>query len=1075
MPLYLYTSNRLEHLASAFAALTEAAPLPPLEPETVVLQSGGMARWLNMQLAERLGVSANIVFPFPNGFVDTVFRQVLPAAASAKLLDKRVLQWQLMRVLPELLDRPEFAVLGDYLVRGRALKKYQLAGRLTDLFDQYLIFRPEMILAWEAGQGDSWQALLWRELSRRADCLAGVANRAQLQSRCLEALARSELPDAGLPSRVAVFGLSAIPPYYLRIFTALAEHLDVHFYFLNPCREYWGDIVSERTMDRLSRNNASGEDLYLTQGNPLLASTGQQGRELLSMLLECNVAGEQELFAGPDPGAGGSGTSLLAAVQGDILALRDGTPRPGETLADHDRSIMVHSCHGPMRELEVLHDQLLALFENLPGLEPKDIIVMTPDIETYSPLIGAVFGSRKVLDGRPLPFSIADRSIKKEGVLFGTFLTVLGLVGSRMEISRVLAVLEREPVRCRFAVSLDELELIEKWLGAVNIRWGIDDSDRHRLGLPATVENTWRFGLDRLLLGYAMVGGNRHDFAGILPYDDLEGGEVAVLGRFLDFTDKLFDYARRLAGQRDLAGWSDLLLALFNDLLAVGEGQEQEWEFIGRTIAGLRKMQGDAAFSAEVEFEVVLAELEKAGRSDSLTSGFMAGGITFCEMLPMRAVPFKVVCLLGMNDGAYPRPSTVPSFDLIAANPRLGDRSRRKDDRYLFLESILSARQCFYLSFVGQSIRDGSPLAPSVLVSELVEYLMNRFTVGRQRILTTHPLQPFSPAYFTGRPELFSFSASNFAAAQMLGQARKGRMLISAPLPPPPAEFREITLAELSYFFGNPVRYFCRKRLGIHLEGEVAELAGTENFNLDFLERYQLGEIMLQDRLAGKPAPDHFRIARQQGVLPHGSVARAAFSELAEGVAVVADKLATKGGAGELLTLTGGIALDSFTISGQLETSPASGLIIYRYARLKPVDLVRGWLNHLVLDRLAPADWARTTHVVGNDKIVSFPPVADSDALLAAVLGLYWQGLMSPLRFFPAASLAFARAKRKKMPEAAAMVKARSKWRGDDFARGEAEDRYHRLCFRNIEPLNQEFRDNALTFFGPLDECGGGL
>jgi exodeoxyribonuclease V gamma subunit len=643
-----------------------------------------------------------------------------------------------------------------------------------------------------------------------------------------------------------------------------------------------------------------------------------------------------------------------------------------------------------------------------------------------------------------------------------------------MELSRVLAVLEREPVRCRFAVSLPELELIEKWLGAVNIRWGIDAADRRRFGLPATAENTWRFGLDRLLLGYAMVGGNRHDFAGVLPYDDLEGGAVVVLGRFLDFTDKLFGYAQQLARKRDLADWADLLLALFNDLLVVGDGREQEWELIGRTIAGLRQVRSDAAFRGEVEFEVVLAELEKAGQSDSLTAGFMAGGITFCEMLPMRAVPFKVVCLLGMNDGAYPRPTTAPSFDLIAANPRLGDRSRRKDDRYLFLESLLSARSCFYLSYVGQSIRDGSSLAPSVLVSELVEYLMQRFTVARERILTTHPLQPFSPAYFTGRPELFSFSASNFAAAQMLGQPREGRMLIAEPLPPPPAEFREITLDDLGYFFGNPARYFCRKRLGIHLEGEVAELAGTENFNLDFLARYQLGEIMLQECLAGAPPPDHYRIARQQGLLPHGSVARAAFRELVAGVETVADKLAAKGGGGEMLTLTGRIELDSFTISGQLQTSPANGLIIYRYARLKPTDLVRGWLHHLVLDQLAPADWARTTHVVGNDKIVSLPPVAESDVLLAALLALYWQGLMSPLRFFPAASLEFARAKRKKMPEAAAMGKARAKWRGDDFARGEAEDRYYQLCFRNIDPLNQEFRDNALGFFGPLDESGGG-
>lgn len=1074
MPLYIYTSNRLEKLAAAFADLTVSVPLPPLEQETVVLQSGGMARWLNMQLAGRLGVSANMAFPFPNGFVDQVFGEILPAPALARKLNKSVLHWQVMRVLPELLDRPEFAVLRDYLSQDSDLKKYQLAGRLADLLDQYLIFRPEMILDWEAGRGDSWQALLWQELSSRADCLADTANRAQLQASCLEILAKPDPALGSLPSRFSVFGLSTIPPYYLKVFTALAEHLDVHFFFLNPCREYWGDIVSAKGIDRLSRGSEASEDLYLTQGNPLLASTGVQGRELLGMLLECNVAGEQDLFGGPDPDGEGSGATMLGAVQTDILELWDGSPRPGEDLAGDDRSIMVHSCHSPMRELEVLHDQLLAMFEDSPGLEPKDIIVMTPDIESYSPLIGAVFGSRKVVQGRALPFSIADRVIRKEGALFGALLNILELVGSRMEISRVVALLERAPVRERFGLSLNDLERLEKWLSAVNIRWGIDGNDRGQWGLPETVENTWRFGLDRLLLGYAMVGDNQHDFGGVLPYDELEGNEVAALGRFLDFTDKLFGYVRQLAAKRTLADWATVLLALFDELLVANDEQEPEREFIIRTLTGLGEVQIDSAFTDAVEFEVIMAELDKAGQTDSLSSGFMAGGITFCEMLPMRAVPFKVVCLLGMNDGAYPRPTTMLAFDLIAAQPQLGDRSRRKDDRYLFLESILSARQCLYLSYVGQSVRDGSFLSPSVLVSELVEYLLRRFTVARERIVTSHPLQPFSPAYFVGREDLFSFSASNLEAARMLGQVKHSKMLISEPLPPPPDEFREITVDELSYFFCNPARYFCRKRLGIQLESDVGELAGTENFNLDFLDRYQLGETMLQDRLADKAGRDYFRIARQQGVLPHGSVGVAAFNELVDGVEAVVGKLGDKGGVGELSTLAGRVEIGPFVVSGQLATSPEAGLIIYRYAKLKPTDLIRGWLQHLLLHRLAPPDWARLTHVVANDKIVTFQPLTDAEDNLAEVLDLYWQGLMSPLRFFPATSRAFAMARRKGMADAAALAKARKTWMGGSFARAEGDDRYYQLCFRGIDPLDQEFMANGVAFFESLDERGRG-
>jgi exodeoxyribonuclease V gamma subunit len=1065
MPLYLYTSNRLEKLAAAFAELVAFAPLPPLTPETVVLQSGGMARWLNMRLAGHHGVSANMSFPFPNGFVGDLFGGILPAALLARKLDKRVFQWQLMRILPELLGRAEFAVLEEYLAGGRDLKRYQLAGRLADLFDQYTIFRPEMILDWEAGRGDSWQARLWRELTGRADCLAAVANRAQMQKRCLEILDRPDFPLLTLPTRVTVFGLSAIPPYYLKIFAALARHIDVHIFFLNPCREYWGDIVSARTMERLGNRHPGGEDLYLTEGNSLLASTGQQGRELLSMLLEFDFAGEFELFAEPDAG-GGSG-NMLTTVQADILDLREGSPQPGRPLADSDRSIMVHSCHSPMRELEVLHDQLLGMFEDSADLGPHEIIVMTPDIESYGPLIEAVFGSRKAVDGRNLPFSIADRSLKREGVLFNAFLHVLELAGSRMEASRVMAVLEKEPVRRRFALSLKELELVEKWLTAVNIRWGVDAEDRRRLGLPATIENTWRFGLDRLLLGYAMVGRTQRDFAGVLPFDDLEGGQVEALGRFLDFTTKLFTYVRQLDGKRSLAGWADLLLAIFGEFLEVSDEREGERQFVVGALTGLREVGSNGDFGGEVEFDVVMAELEEIGRGDSLTSGFMAGGITFCEMLPMRAVPFKVVCLLGMNDNAFPRPATVPAFDLIGTNPQPGDRSRRKDDRYLFLESILSARQSLYLSYIGQSVRDGGSLPPSVLVSELVEYLAARFAVGKERILTTHPLQAFSPGYFSGSGALFSYSADNCEAARMLTMPRMNRPLVSEPLPPPPEEFPEVALAELERFFSNPVRFFCRHRLGVYLEDEAAELIGTENFSLDYLDRYRLGESLLHERLTGKGEKDHLRIASQQGVMPHGSVARASFGRLVAGVDELVGRLGIDD-KGDFELLSGEIEVESHPLSAQLETSPELGQVLYRYANLKGRDLIRGWLRHLFLNLLAPAGWSRTTRVIGKDKAVSFRPLADGAVILAGILALYRQGLTMPLRFFPETSLEFAVAKTRGLPDSTALFKAGRKWRGGPHARPDGDDRYCRLCYGNIDPLDDDFIAAALAFFGPL-------
>jgi exodeoxyribonuclease V gamma subunit len=874
------------------------------------------------------------------------------------------------------------------------------------------------------------------------------------------------LPD--LPARFSVFGLSTLPPYYLQVFDRLAEHLDLHFFFLNPCREYWGDIVPGKTIDKISRKDRGLDDLHLSQGNPLLASTGQQGREMLNMLTECRIGGEHELFS---PSEKENDRILkLAAVQDDILDLRDGLPWSGEIYEDEDRSIQIHSCHSPMREVEVLHDQLLAMFEEDPDLEPRDIMVMTPDIELYSPLIDAVFSSRQVGSGQRLPFSITDRKVRKEGELVGSFLSIIELAGRRLEIGEVLAVLEKEPVRRRFGISPDDLELVAKWLAGVNVCWGVDGDDRQQMGLPAVEENTWRSGLDRLLLGYAAVGDGHHDFAGILPFDDIEGGEVEVLGRFLDFTGELFRYVRLLAGSNTLGEWFGILRDLFNDLLAVDDGEETELKFVVAIINNLRLEMEESGYTDKVDFEAIKAELTDACEDGSLTTGFMVGGITFCEMLPMRAVPFKAVCLLGMNDGAFPRTTSIPSFDLIGVEPRPGDRSRRKDDRYLFLEAIISAREYLYICYVGQSVRDGSKLLPSVLVSELIEYLGRRFPSDRDCIVTTHPLQPFSPGYFLAGSELFSYSASNFMAARALTGSKTSRIFISDKFSAPPEELKEVSLDELVFFFSNTSRFFCQRRMGIFLGGDTEEFSGSESFDLDPLTRFNLGGILLKKILAGEQVDEVFHNAKRQGIMPHGSIGPAVYNELLGDVEAVADKLAKRGADVTMSPLVASVEIGDFTVSGRIDSSPDNGQYLWRYSQLKSSDLVRAWLYHLFLDSVAPAEWSRVTHVGGRDKNVSFTALENGDDLFADVLDLYWQGMEAPLPFFPAASQTFYESEDRELGNEHAMLKARQKWLGSDYSRGEADDPYHQLCYSGREPLTDDFSRFAKSFFKPLSE-----
>lgn len=1055
----LFTSNRLEILAETLAGIVASQPLPPLLPEIVVVQSRGMARWLAMAMAARLGVWAHAQFPFPNAFLLDIFARLQPDYP--QVAHRETIAWRLMGILAQL-DGPEFAPLQGYLADGDPLKRWQLAGRLADLFDQYAIYRPDLIAAWQEGKSqgeEGWQAELWRRVSAPEE----GRNRADLLLACLARLANDDLPPLLLPARIAVFGVSSLPPYHLQLFAALSRHVEVNFLVMNPCREYWADIVSEREIANFTRRRQlEAEELYLTQGNTLLASMGRLGRELFSQLLELESE-EHSQFAEPE------GDSLLAQVQREILDLEE--RGGGAAGAVADGSIVVHSCHSPLREVEVLRDQLLAMLAE-PELLAKDILVMTPDIATYGPYIQAVF-DLPLTDPLHIPYSVADQILGGEGRLLEEFQQALALVGGRFGVSEVLAVVESPSVAARFNLAEGELRTIRAWLAELRIGWGWDGESRQRLGLLPLAENTWRAGLERLVLGYAMAGEGDRLFAGRLPYDHFDGGDAELLGRFLQLLDTLFAHLQAMERGQTLAAWAERLTAFLADCFH-GEAAEGEDKFIRGVLAELGRQQELAGFTEEVGIEVIVGHLGQAIAGQRSASGFLSGGVTFCALLPMRAVPFAVVCLLGMNDADYPRQGKAPSFDLMARAPRLGDRSQRFDDRYLFLEAILAARRRLYLSYVGQSLSDDSQQPPSVLVCELLDYLAQGCAEPealRAALLTVHCLQPFNPDYFTGNGRLFSYSAENLAAAEALRQAERSpaesAAFLVAELAEPPAESREVSLEQLVRFFKHPAREFCKLRLGLALPERAESLEDRESFDLEGLDRYGLENELVARALAGEPLPAYYEVARAAGRLPHGGMGGDAYREASGKATLFAGRVAPFRGA-SLPPLAVELDLAGFRLQGQVGGIHETGALRYRCAAVKPGDRLAAWLGHLLLNSGAAPGYPTATVLIGTDLICRFAPVAASRAYLSQLLELYGQGLRRPLPFFPKSSWSYAESLARGKSEEEARAAAASCWLGNDYQAGEGREQYLQLCHRHASPLDEQFRAVARTVFAPL-------
>jgi len=1101
----LFTSNRLENLLKILAEQLEIRLESPLTKEIIIVQSRGMERWLSLELARRHGICANMRFTFPNKFVyEEIFRKILSEIPETSPYETEIMTWRIMKLLPACVEHPDFKNKFEHLKTylegiGNNLKQFQIAGQIADTFDQYLIFRPEMIFEWEKGKEDHWQALLWRELinENKTEHLAALAE------IFFQKTETSFIDNKKFPERISVFGISALPRFHIQVFDAISDFMQVNLFLMNPCQDYWGDILSRREKKRITKNSGS-HDLHINDGNTLLASMGTMGRDFFDLVHEFTAEKEYENFEYPGD------ETLLHSIQSDILNLRESDEK--RIMNPNDTSIQIHSCHSPMREVEVLHDRLLELFEQNSDLKPRDILVMTPNIELYAPYIQAVF-DMPANDPRRIPFSIADRGIRVESQIIDAFFNILDLINSRFGAAQVITILETPAVYQRFDLTESDLDLIRKWVKDTRIRWGIDKKNRHQMGLPDLSENTWQAGLERLMMGYAMPGWDESLFADILPYDCMEGGETKVLGNFSEFTDRLFSFIRMLKKSRTLADWSKLLKERFlDDFFKADEENEPDIRIIREALNDLENIQKISGFNEKRDISVIKSFLHHHVEKKGDKFGFISRGITFCIMLPMRSIPFKVICLIGMSDGEYPRQGKTLGFDLMAKYPKPGDRSRRNDDRYLFLESLLSARERLYISFVGQSIQDNSRIPPSVLVSELIDYIEKNYKIPEikisEHLVTGHRLQAFSPEYFkkksqvtnhksqvTSQPStftdncslttancslitdnsLFSYSEENCLAAKSLMESRiNPAAFISKGISEPEPEWKTIDVSDFCRFFRNPTQFLLNKRLGIYLDKSDPALEEKEFFQVEGLDSYFLGQNLMEKRAEEKDIFKFLAVKKASGILPHGTVGECIYEKFCRNVESFVKKINSYTKKDTLKPFEVDLKISDFKLTGKLTGIYPERMIQYRYADVKPKDHIKIWIHHLILNcgqnGYSEKSYPKTSMLAGKDSMWEYTPVQESEDILKILLEKYWYGLKKPLHFFPKSSWKYAeQIIGKKKNSDSALQQSRIDWKGDEYCSGEFDkDLYFQFCFSDYDPLDSEFEETSIEILKPL-------
>ncbi|MBL8891178.1 MAG: exodeoxyribonuclease V subunit gamma [Planctomycetaceae bacterium] len=1054
-----FYSNRLEVLRDRLVQVIRTEPLRPLENEVILVQSNGIAQWLKLSLASRqhgCGIAAGLELLLPGRFQWRAYRAILGNLPEDSPFERSHLLWRLMRILPQLPPTPEFYTLRTFIQHDPSSRKlYQLAQRLADLLDQYQVYRADWLLLWAAGRDlltrsdqstipvpndQLWQPSLWRWLINDLPEQQRESSRAHVHQRFLsaaESWRHQTTTNSGLPRRVLVFGISTLPRQMLEVLMALGHRLSVHLFVHNPSRAKIFAFDSGRLHSAPISSDGPTTPPTL---HPLLAAWGRQGSEYLKMLSaqavtysHTNVEIEFTSF--------GESTTLLQQLQNEILAewTEPDQATPRRVIAHDDQSMTFQVAHSPQREVEILQDQLLAAFQADPDLQPRDIIVMVPDIHTYAPHIQAVFGQLTADQPNYLPFTINDQDRTQSQTVVMAIERLLRLDQSRMMVSEMVDWLEVPAFRHAAGLTSFDLPLLERWIQDSGIRWGFDASHREQMGLPGlSDQNTWRFGLKRMMLGYAVGSGNA--WSDIEPLPRIGGLEAAAAGILAELLRRLQQWWRILQTKATPHEWCERLSHLLSEFFAPQTPtEESQVSQLQAALESWRQQCQDSNFDQPLPLTIVREHWLSALREPHLSQRFLGGAINFATLMPMRAIPFKRVCLLGMNESDFPRQTSANEFDLMNMTGmyRAGDRSRSDDDRYLFLEALLAARESFYVSWVGRSIRDNSSRPPSVLVGQLREHLSNGWELADEKtagssagrdlseyLTTTHPLQPFSREYFSNQTRLFTYSNQWRAVHRDVDTTSpdtSGARVMWRPT-------EVLTLADLGDFLRSPVDVFFQKVLqvrfgdiaGVHLDHEPFAIAG--------LERWSLNQEILKpiaDQLRENPHVDVDNLLRRQlqrvsgqGSLPHPPFSRSVQEQLRRTMQRQVElyreelrrlqplSLPPIQQSVDALVPGQQIALhDTLDFVFQVADEPQQvRRLMWLASDLKDgtkfnfAQAVRLWPHHLALSALA-GEAARTIIIHGGCERVAWPgiPVIEANQLLKSLLQAFDQGMQEPL------------------------------------------------------------------------------
>jgi len=1024
-----YVSNKIEKLAELFSDHIGGAG-DVFAEDVVVVQSLGMSRWLNLRLADvaQEHIVANVNYFLPRNYIFKILYslQLLP---DVDYMSREYSRWNIYSILPEYRDN---SAIHEYLREpGADLKRWQLSSKIAELFDHYLMYRYRQNIGMEdlwrtESSSTMWQQKMFEQVNVDGSTVVEVLNNFSAMDY------ENELRNL-LPKSLSLFSISNMPPIFLRFFYELSRIVDVNLFYLSPAEGFWGDIVAKR------KQFAHEVDMeqYWDSTNEFLALNCRLGQEFFLLLQDFEGQANdvtEEYFESIEEKT----TTLLHSFQNDLLYMQE-TSFEDNQACD---SIVFASCHSEVRELQVLYDYLLNILNENPNLQPSDILVMMPQIEKYAPYINAVFGHPEMAKLR-IPFCLSDSNKAMSNDIATYLVKILDLAKGRVTATDVMDLLENEDIAKKFYIYDSNKEFLSQIVLDTNLAWGIDKDFVQELCDVSFANNNWQDCIDRWLTGYAID--KESDLVGndILPYDIEGSSEAILLGRFVAFLKKVFETITflRTCGELSTTEWSRYLLTLVDSFFAKNYEKAEYRNQVIQAIVNIELETEQVNFELELSLSVIRDIIYNSVNSETTYAGFLQRGVTFCKLLPMRSIPAKVICLLGVNDGVFPRSDSFMDFDLMKFDRQIGERSARYEDRYLFLETILAVRERLYISYIGQDVVTNEKKAPSIIISELMDALNKKLGNKGKLCFEEHRIQPFNKKYFADSGLNRSFSKKNLDVALsnlrgeinigLPGLTELGETNIEIP--------KVIQVSSFLKFFKHPVLEFLNFSFNIvYRENDVDEFREDEPLEIEVgLETWKLKrqtfDIMQKYSVLTKD--DVFSVVydvlSKEGALPVGEKGVKEFkNSVFNDTYNLFNTFHTNTTGWQREDLFVDVRESEFELHGNLiiyQRGDEYKYVNYSFSKFKHESEMMFRLEHLIASAVVNCSGI----MIFQDKVIALGIIDKETASerLKKLSSIYKKGLNMPLAFYPRISFKLYQQSKKNVTDQALYDSLQGEWK----------------------------------------------